>query len=195
MYDPTLGQFLSRDPLEAATGDAYGYAANNPVDLTDPTGLAPSINFSISNDITAVPQPQPGYNPPTSCRGYGLCDALATAPPGAHVRCSATFGCRYRLNGQETWCTGYGGRDCGYRPQATLMPDSDGDDGFDWDRVWDLGADLISFVEGCAVAVNLGKPFIVAGSTLGPLGTISAFGSLCVGGGAIGVADPNPPGF
>jgi len=38
-YDPTTGQFLSRDPLEAITRSAYGYAYDNPVNLTDPTGL------------------------------------------------------------------------------------------------------------------------------------------------------------
>ena len=40
-YDPTTGQFLTRDPLEHATGDPHGYAANNPLNFTDPTGLAP----------------------------------------------------------------------------------------------------------------------------------------------------------
>jgi hypothetical protein len=32
-------QFLTRDPLEAITRSAYGYAGNNPVNNTDPTGL------------------------------------------------------------------------------------------------------------------------------------------------------------
>lgn len=40
-YDPTTGQFLTRDPLETLTGEAYGYAANDPVNTTDPTGLCP----------------------------------------------------------------------------------------------------------------------------------------------------------
>ena len=38
-YDPTTAQFLTRDPLEAATRSAYGYVAGNPLNLTDPTGL------------------------------------------------------------------------------------------------------------------------------------------------------------
>jgi len=38
-YDPTTGQFLTRDPLEALTRSAYGYAYDNPINLTDPTGL------------------------------------------------------------------------------------------------------------------------------------------------------------
>lgn len=36
--DPSTGQFLSRDPLEAVTGEAYGYAGGNPLSFTDPTG-------------------------------------------------------------------------------------------------------------------------------------------------------------
>jgi RHS repeat-associated protein len=37
--DPATGLFLSVDPAGSATGDAYGYAAGNPVQLTDPLGL------------------------------------------------------------------------------------------------------------------------------------------------------------
>jgi RHS repeat-associated protein len=39
-YDPTTGQFLTRDPLDALTRSAYGYAENNPINFTDPTGLS-----------------------------------------------------------------------------------------------------------------------------------------------------------
>lgn len=38
-YDPTTGQFLTRDPLVSVTREAYGYAANNPINMIDPTGL------------------------------------------------------------------------------------------------------------------------------------------------------------
>lgn len=40
-YDPTTGQFLTRDPLESVTREAYGYAGNDPVNGADPTGLCP----------------------------------------------------------------------------------------------------------------------------------------------------------
>jgi RHS repeat-associated protein len=40
-YDPATGQFISRDPLEAVTGEAYGYVSGNPLNATDPTGLCP----------------------------------------------------------------------------------------------------------------------------------------------------------
>lgn len=38
-YEPTTGQFISRDPKLSATWSPYGYAANNPLNMTDPSGL------------------------------------------------------------------------------------------------------------------------------------------------------------
>lgn len=38
-YDPATAQFLTRDPLEAVTQSAYGYASADPLDLSDPAGL------------------------------------------------------------------------------------------------------------------------------------------------------------
>lgn len=38
-YDPSTGQFISRDTLVAMTRSAYAYVAGNPLNGTDPTGL------------------------------------------------------------------------------------------------------------------------------------------------------------
>jgi RHS repeat-associated protein len=38
-YDPSAGQFISRDPLTATTRQPYSYSYDNPLNLTDPTGL------------------------------------------------------------------------------------------------------------------------------------------------------------
>jgi RHS repeat-associated protein len=38
-YDPVTAQFLSPDPLAAVSGETYAYAAANPVNATDATGL------------------------------------------------------------------------------------------------------------------------------------------------------------
>jgi RHS repeat-associated protein len=38
-YDPATAQFLTRDPLVAASGETYSYGRDNPVNATDPTGL------------------------------------------------------------------------------------------------------------------------------------------------------------
>ncbi|NVJ19648.1 hypothetical protein HUW62_00135 [Myxococcus sp. AM011] len=45
LYDPALGRFLSRDPLTvprtSATTNPYAFAMNDPLNLSDPTGLDP----------------------------------------------------------------------------------------------------------------------------------------------------------
>jgi RHS repeat-associated protein len=38
-YDPTTGQFLSRDPATASTREPYGYVSDSPLNGTDPSGL------------------------------------------------------------------------------------------------------------------------------------------------------------
>ena len=38
-YDPSTGQFLSVDPLNAVTGEPYSYAGSDPLNFTDPIGL------------------------------------------------------------------------------------------------------------------------------------------------------------
>ena len=44
-YDPESGRFLSEDPIGFEGGDTnlYVYTKNNPVNLTDPTGLNPLL--------------------------------------------------------------------------------------------------------------------------------------------------------
>ncbi|GAA2250036.1 hypothetical protein GCM10010145_16760 [Streptomyces ruber] len=50
LYDPTVGRFLSADPVldlaDPLQANGYAYAHNNPVTLSDPTGLAVSLTAS-----------------------------------------------------------------------------------------------------------------------------------------------------
>lgn len=39
VYDPNTGEFLSADPLLAATHEPYSYSGDNPLNFNDPTGL------------------------------------------------------------------------------------------------------------------------------------------------------------
>jgi RHS repeat-associated protein len=66
-YDPLTGQFLTVDPALASTRSRYGFAANDPLDYADPTGLGPCLL---------------GHNPNGSCRGGS--EAIATTK-GVHV--------------------------------------------------------------------------------------------------------------
>jgi RHS repeat-associated protein len=45
-YDPTTGQFLSVDPLNAMTQQPYSYTDDDPINGTDPTGLLCLIKCS-----------------------------------------------------------------------------------------------------------------------------------------------------
>jgi len=38
-YDPSTGNFLTRDPIVGVTRDAYGYADGDPLNIVDPSGL------------------------------------------------------------------------------------------------------------------------------------------------------------
>jgi hypothetical protein len=48
-HDPTLGRFISVDPLVNVTHDAYGYGHNNPTRYSDPTGLEPGCGLTASS--------------------------------------------------------------------------------------------------------------------------------------------------
>ena len=49
-YSPELGRFLSADPANADGPNPYWYGRNNPVNFTDPFGLA---SYLVSRDINA----------------------------------------------------------------------------------------------------------------------------------------------
>ena len=53
-YDPTIGRFLSQDPVPA--GNAYPYVGGNPVNLTDPSGLC-ALGLPCPTDIPIPPPP------------------------------------------------------------------------------------------------------------------------------------------
>lgn len=67
-YDPVTAQFLSPDPMAAASGETYSYAKGNPVNLGDPSGLYPS-----SGDCPCPPCQ--GEDPPRA-PGYWLPDVV-----------------------------------------------------------------------------------------------------------------------
>jgi len=58
-YDPLMGRFISRDPLEFSGGDynLYRYVANNPVNYVDPNGT-----FLIGAVVGAVAGAVGGYS-------------------------------------------------------------------------------------------------------------------------------------
>ena len=77
-HDPTLGTFISVDPLVAQTGEAYIYASGNPTTHSDPTGLCTYTSGTLYcganateievepgyHDTTGSSQPPPSASPP-----------------------------------------------------------------------------------------------------------------------------------
>jgi hypothetical protein len=56
-HDPTIGTFISVDPLVASTGDPYLYSSANPVTLSDPTGLLDISDLSNIHNETCGNSP------------------------------------------------------------------------------------------------------------------------------------------
>ncbi|WP_414529508.1 Ig-like domain-containing protein [Nodularia chucula] len=58
-YDPSLGRFISQDPIGFGGQDAnlYRYVGNNPVNATDPSGLIAAIEFKIVIDLFVLGEP------------------------------------------------------------------------------------------------------------------------------------------
>jgi RHS repeat-associated protein len=56
-YDPTRGQFTSRDPVEGVVGepvvaDAYSYAVNSPLQISDPSGMYRVKDKQFKSDLS-----------------------------------------------------------------------------------------------------------------------------------------------
>ncbi|OPY76594.1 MAG: tRNA nuclease WapA precursor [Syntrophorhabdus sp. PtaU1.Bin050] len=79
-YDPTLGRWTAKDPIDFAGGDTnlYGYVANDPVNGVDPEGLS-SINFPANGNF------YPGHDPDQ--------DMICSPPAGGLNQCPAAKEC------------------------------------------------------------------------------------------------------
>ena len=63
MYDPTIGTFISRDPI-AADPNLYRYCEDEPTSETDPSGLAPPLMGGMGLTPAGTP-----LAPPASSTG------------------------------------------------------------------------------------------------------------------------------
>jgi Contact-dependent growth inhibition CdiA C-terminal domain len=69
-HDPTLGNFISVDPIVSVTRQPYAYGANNPITFMDPTGLKACLgqgdcragHAEAAADVSPMNAIQPGVN-------------------------------------------------------------------------------------------------------------------------------------
>lgn len=54
VYDPATAQFMSVDPAMSMTGEAFGYAGQNPVNSGDPSGTSPLPFFTSCSLLTSL---------------------------------------------------------------------------------------------------------------------------------------------
>ncbi len=70
LYDPSIGKFLSVDPVldpaDPAQNNGYSYAHNSPIDLADPTGLDPADYWSSNPSPPTQAYVPPGSNAPAA---------------------------------------------------------------------------------------------------------------------------------
>ncbi len=68
LYSPSLGRWLSRDPIGPLGGpNVYTFAGNNPIDRIDPFGMMyiPCPGGNCGGDDEPTPDPTPNPDPPT----------------------------------------------------------------------------------------------------------------------------------
>jgi RHS repeat-associated protein len=88
-YDPSTGQFLSRDPAVATTGEPYAYTNDNPLNGDDPTGLdwwraaaaavAAGVGSFVGNAVDNLHSGNPARF------ALGVAESVAIAAPVAAV--------------------------------------------------------------------------------------------------------------
>ena len=110
-YDPILGKFLSVDPVldpgNPQQNNGYGYAHNNPITTSDPTGLIP-YEGGLPSSVLSVPVQK--------ATAQNLEAAWAQAASGDGL---TVYGTRYQPDSAtRKWAASYSG------PRASAVKDS-----------------------------------------------------------------------
>ncbi len=77
-YDPTTGQFLTRDPALSVTRSPYAYGGNDSVNVSDPSGLRPIEEYDSSTGSAAA---NPSTGPSVVNTGPTCDREVDNAPP------------------------------------------------------------------------------------------------------------------
>ena len=183
-YDPSTGQFLTVDPLVAATLSPYGYVSGDPINASDPEGLGPAPNpaacarFGVqcaggTNENYKLGLSTPGNlclrNPFGANNGNGGCETtLSTSEGGLALSIVGVIGSAGTLAaGEGVAATALGGVSIAAGAAGSAV---------------DIGPCSQGHIEAC-VAVGLGTGSAVGGvlSLLGLGGSVAAISSFASG--------------
>jgi RHS repeat-associated protein len=151
VYDLITGQFLTVDPIVGLTGEPYSYAADNPVNATDPTGLCvgdpvcpkcPSVRPDATNTrMTSPPRERLPVPPNTNTIGPNYVTRLPLSVQLAMQRRDTKLGAIGRVLG-----AGLQGGVTGFADGQALNPEGGGLVGALWGASmsagWQTAAEL-----------------------------------------------------
>lgn len=187
-YDPTTGQFLTRDPIESVTRRPYGYANNAPLTYTDPTGLAARDPFQRP----MIPPPEsPEFAEWNRQREEETRQMRAEADCRARAESWAKFQQKVQLGLElNAWKAHVAEAE---RNQPRLFEDMRSHVVIDPRRIYETA--VLAGVgcygggkAGATIGIVAGAPFMLEG----PLGAVGT-GIGCVGGAGYGILGPPYP--
>jgi RHS repeat-associated protein len=166
-YSPALGRFISQDPLGTAAGqNVYAYVLDNPVNLTDPSGLQPSpphmgVDAFLFGALTA------GNPGPVRVEGEGI------AVGGYNTR-SGFFGADIgavglAIGGHNNYGAGFAGKEITTSGETTSIKIGEGSIGAEIPFV---GGGGIGFGVFCTGNGEKGYFFFVQGGAIGDYGSL-----------------------
>ncbi|OWK34780.1 RHS repeat-associated core domain-containing protein [Fimbriiglobus ruber] len=81
MFDPSLGRWLTEDPVGYDAGDPnlYRFVGNDPTDLVDPSGLAPEAKSGIKIKVVQGQDTQGQHTYPTATANWSI-DGMPALP-------------------------------------------------------------------------------------------------------------------
>jgi uncharacterized protein RhaS with RHS repeats len=103
-YDPSVGRFISEDPIGFEGGDVNlcAYVGNNPVNRIDPNGLLDLFGY-LEGDLVGILGGEGGFGIVIDTDNLGQSGIFGTAGPATGANVGASTGAGFALRDIEGW--------------------------------------------------------------------------------------------